>query len=67
MMQVFINDASAQVNVSGRNAIASFAEGDEMRMMLMGIKRFTKADPINTKDARRRVADKLIGENMYCF
>jgi hypothetical protein len=54
-------------NQAGREAIQSFAEGDELRVMLMGLKRFTKIDPINTKDARRRVADALLAENKYIF
>jgi len=36
-------------------------------MIQMGLKRFTKADPFNTKDARRRIADKMIAENKYCY
>ncbi|MEN9640715.1 MAG: hypothetical protein RLZZ262_2584, partial [Bacteroidota bacterium] len=42
-------------------------EGDEQRMLLMGLKRFTKTAPVNTIEARRRVAKKLIEENKYCF
>jgi hypothetical protein len=67
MMRVWINDAADRINKNGKEAINSFAEGDEQRMMLMGLKRFTKVDPVNAKDARRRVAAKLIEENRYCF
>ncbi|MDQ3192058.1 MAG: acyl-CoA dehydrogenase family protein [Bacteroidota bacterium] len=67
MMRVFISDASERINAAGKEAINSFAEGDEQRMMLMGLKRFTKAAPFNTKEARRRIAAKLISENKYCF
>jgi len=35
--------------------------------MLMGVKRFTKAAPFNTKDARRRIAAALIEANQYAF
>jgi alkylation response protein AidB-like acyl-CoA dehydrogenase len=66
-MRVFINDAADRINKNGKEAINSFALGDEQRMMLMGLKRFTKTEPFNTKDARRRVAAKLISENKYCF
>jgi alkylation response protein AidB-like acyl-CoA dehydrogenase len=67
MMRVYIYDAADRINKYGKDAINSFADGDEQRMMLMGLKRFTKVDPINVKDARRRVAAKLISENKYCY
>jgi hypothetical protein len=53
------------VNKAGKEAINAFATGDEQRMMLLGLKRFTKSAPFNSKDARRRIADKLIAENKY--
>jgi alkylation response protein AidB-like acyl-CoA dehydrogenase len=65
IMRVFINDAADRINKNGKDAINSFAEGDEQRMMLMGLKRFTKTEPLNTKEARRIVAAKLIEENKY--
>lgn len=65
--QVFINDAADRINKAGKEAINSFAEGDEQRVMLMGLKRFTKTQPINTRDARRRIAAKLIEDNKYNF
>jgi hypothetical protein len=67
MMRVYLNDAADRINKNGKDALNSFAEGDELRMMLMGLKRFTKNESFNTKEARRRVADKLIAENKYCF
>jgi len=67
MMRTYLNDAAVRVNTAANNAINSFADGDEQRMMLLGIKRFTKTQPFNAKDARRRIADKLIAENRYCF
>jgi hypothetical protein len=48
---------------SGREALYSFAEGDELRMMLMGLKRFTKIDPYNVKEARRLVSDWVLSQN----
>jgi len=67
LMRCNLNDAVDKVNKAGKEAINAFAEGDELRMMLLGLKRFTKATPFNSKDARRRVADKLIAENKYCW
>ena len=65
--RTYIYDAADRINHAGKAAINSFAEGDEQRMMLMGLKRFTKADNFNTKDARRRIAAKLIDAEAYCF
>ncbi len=67
MMRVYITDAADSINKSGKDAINAFATGDEQRMMLLGLKRFTKAEPFNTKDARRRVADKILTENKYSW
>lgn len=67
MTRVYINDALNRINNFGKNAIASFAEGDELKMLTLGIKRFTKFDPINTVKLRREIADKLIEANTYCF
>ncbi|MBL7751419.1 MAG: acyl-CoA dehydrogenase, partial [Chitinophagaceae bacterium] len=67
IMRTYLFDAADKVNKSGKDAINGFAEGDELRMILMGLKRFTKAEPFNTKAARRRIADKMIEEKRYCF
>ncbi len=67
MARVYIFDAAERIYSAGRNALNSFAEGDERRMMMMGLKRFTKVDDFNTVAARRKVADKLIEANKYCF
>lgn len=65
MARTYLYDTADRVNKSGRDAINAFAEGDEQRMMLLGVKRFTKAEPFNVKEARRRIADKLIADNKY--
>lgn len=67
MVKVYIYDAMDKINKSGKDAINSFAEGDEQRMMLLGLKRFTKIAPFNTKDARRRIASKMIESNDYIY
>lgn len=67
MALVYLHEAVDKINSSGRSAITSFAEGDELRVMLMGLKRFTKIDPMNLKDARRRIADAMLAENKYIF
>jgi alkylation response protein AidB-like acyl-CoA dehydrogenase len=67
IMRCYLNDAIDKVNKAGKEAINGFAEGDEQRMMLAGLNRFTKHEPFNSKDARRRIADKLIAENKYAW
>ncbi|NBA87340.1 acyl-CoA dehydrogenase [Emticicia sp. CRIBPO] len=67
MALVNLQDAVAACQIAGREAIQSFAEGDELRVMLMGLKRFTKVEPLNTKDTRRRIADAMLTENKYNF
>ncbi len=63
--KTFIYDAADRINHAGKTAINSFAEGDEQRMMLMGMKRFTKTEPVNTKDTRRRIAARLLEKGAY--
>ncbi len=67
MAQVYVHDAADRINKAGKEALLAFAEGDELRMMLMGMKRFTKTQPHNIKNMRRSVAEKLIADNKYKF
>jgi alkylation response protein AidB-like acyl-CoA dehydrogenase len=67
ILKTYVSDAMERVNLHGKHALQSFAEGDELRMMLMGLKRFTKLDPFNTKAARRMIAAKVSEEQRYCF
>ena len=66
-MRTYLYDAADKVNKAGKDAVNSFAEGDEQRMILMVLKRFTKADPYNSKESRRAIADKMISEGKYNF
>lgn len=65
IMRTYLYDAADRINKSGKDALNSFADGDELRMMHIGLKRFTKVEPFNTKDARRRISEKLISDNGY--
>lgn len=67
IMRVFITDAADRINKNGKEAINGFAEGDEQRMVLVGLKRFTKTEAFNTKNARRNIAASLIEANKYCY
>ncbi|HUH33937.1 MAG TPA: acyl-CoA dehydrogenase family protein [Daejeonella sp.] len=67
MMRIYLQTALDKIGLAGKEALCSFAEGDELKMMLVGLRRFTKAEPFNIKEARQRVARKLIEANKYCF
>lgn len=67
MMRCYVNSACDKISISSKEAVNGFAEGDELRMMLMGLKRFLKQEPFNSKAARQVIAQKLIEENKYCF
>ncbi|MEJ8803556.1 acyl-CoA dehydrogenase family protein [Pontibacter sp. H249] len=65
--RVVVNDAVDASFIAGKDAIAAMAEGDEQRLLFMGLKRFTKKDLFNTKEARRRIAAALIDANEYVY
>ncbi len=65
MMKCYLNDAVDKTAKYGKEAINAFAEGDEQKMMLLALKRFTKSEPFNSKDARRLIADKFISDGKY--
>jgi alkylation response protein AidB-like acyl-CoA dehydrogenase len=65
--RVYLYDTVDQVNKFGKDAIGTMTEGDEQRLLAMGLKRFTKADLYNAKEARRRIADVLIAGNEYAY
>lgn len=67
MVKTYFFDAADKINKAGKDALVSFAEGDELRMMMMGLKRFTKTEPFNVKEARQLIAQKLIEANEYCY
>jgi len=67
MARVYLHTAVDHVYLAGKEALNAFAEGDELKMMLMGLRRFTKTEPYNTKAARQRVAKRLIEANGWDF
>lgn len=67
MMRVYAYEASEWVHSAGKEALLGFADGDELKMMLMGLKRFCKTADFNTKEARQRIAQHLIEGNAYTF
>ncbi len=67
MTQCFTNDAMERVYLAGKHALAAFAKDDMLVMMHMGLKRFTKYPMINIIALRKKIAEKVISENEYCF
>jgi alkylation response protein AidB-like acyl-CoA dehydrogenase len=67
VMQTYLYDAADRINKAGKDALNSFASGDELNMMHIGLKRFTKVAPFNSKDARRRICDKVLSDPNYFF
>lgn len=68
MAQLKLYHATEKINEKAKEAIISFAEGDEQKMMLMGLKRFTKYHNYpNVVELRNTIAHKVIEENTYCF
>ena len=56
-----------RIEIGSRNALAAIAEGDELRMLLAALKRFTRQDPLNTAAIRERIADKVVADGGYAF
>jgi alkylation response protein AidB-like acyl-CoA dehydrogenase len=64
---VYFYDVATIINKQGVDAVNSFAESDERQAMLMGMKRFTKADTINPVALRRVIAEEIISKGSYVF
>lgn len=67
MAKLYFYDAADKINKAAKDALNSFAEGDELKMMLMGLKRFTKTEAFNPKTARQLIANRIIDANEYCY
>jgi hypothetical protein len=65
IVQAYLYDAADRIQKWGKDAINAFAAGDEQNMLLLGLRRFTKAAPFNAKEARRHIAQKWLTENRY--
>jgi hypothetical protein len=61
----FLHHVIEKVSKNGKEAIYAILQGDEQKILLMGLKRFTKVSPVNLKEHRRLIAKKLIEENKY--
>lgn len=67
MTRTYLALAVQRIRNAGDEAVASFVEGDELKVMLMGMKRFTKLNPYNMKELRRAIADQMIEQNRFPY
>lgn len=67
MIDCYVWDATQNVFRSGMDIIAVIAQGNEYTKLQKALRCLTSVKPFNHKDARRRIADKLIEKNKYCF
>lgn len=67
MTKVWLYDTADRMHKAAKDAINSFVEGDEQRMMLMGLRRFTKTEGENVKELRQQVAQTLINEGKFPY
>lgn len=65
--RVFINDSVQKVELFCRNVIGAISSGDDLRMQLAALRRFTKLMPINTIEIRRKIGEKVAKEEAYIF
>jgi alkylation response protein AidB-like acyl-CoA dehydrogenase len=64
---VYLHEAVEKIHYSGKEVIMGFAKGDELTVLLMGLKRFTKIAPKNLIESRRAIAQAAIAKNGYIF
>lgn len=65
--KVYLSEAVDKIYKAGKEAVSAFGKGDELKVMLMGLKRFTKMNPINTVQLRREIAGAMIEKAQYPF
>lgn len=67
MIDVMVYDCASKIRKAGMDALNSMTSGEETEKLEKAIDALTKTAGVNTKDARRRIADKLIEDNTYKF
>ena len=67
IVKTYFYDTADKINKAAKDAINSFAGGDEAKMMLMGLRRFTKIEGFNSKEARQQIAQRVIEAGEYNF
>jgi alkylation response protein AidB-like acyl-CoA dehydrogenase len=67
IVKTYFYDAADAIAKSAKDALNAFMEGDELRMTLMGVRRFTKLEPFNSKEARQVIANSILEKGGYEF
>ncbi|WP_316842194.1 acyl-CoA dehydrogenase family protein [Pedobacter gandavensis] len=67
LMRIYFVEAVDALQKAGKEALWAFADGDEQRMMMVGLRRFTKMEAFNVKETRQKVAQQVIAANKYCY
>ena len=67
IVDVFIYEAADLIRKNAVDAINSFAEGEERQKLVLIAEKLSAVAPVNTKEARRRLAAKVIDDNKYDF
>ncbi len=65
MAKLFVRKALSAVNKAGTEVINAIAEGDEHRILAGALKRWTKIEPINTIETRRKIAKHIVDRGQY--
>lgn len=67
MAKIYLLEAATKIKNAGDEAVSCFTTGDELKVMMMGLKRFTKTTPLNTRDLRRGIAEVMIEKNKFPY
>ncbi|HCQ97853.1 MAG TPA: acyl-CoA dehydrogenase [Acidobacteria bacterium] len=62
---IYVNDAAGRIETAAKSALATMAEGDDLRLNLAALRRLLKVTPVNTVVRRRRLADAVVGRAGY--
>jgi len=65
ILDVFMHDAAFIMLKKGTDALQSFAQGDRLKELEEALRRLTHTAPVNVKEARRRIAARMIEDNSY--
>jgi hypothetical protein len=67
ILDVNVYDAAGKIRKSACDAVNSFATGELAIKLVKSIETLSKVSAVNIRNARRKIADKLIEDNVYRF